>query len=43
MNLKITDLLDEYMDDNLYMDPAAVPDTKRIKEAAMKQIGRAHV
>lgn len=40
MNLKITDLLDEYMDDNLYMDPAAVPDTKRIKEAAMKRINK---
>ena len=40
MNLRITDLLDDYMDEQLYMDPAAVPDTKRIKEAAMKRIHR---
>ncbi len=38
MNLRITDLLDDYMDENLYMDPTAVPDTKRIKEAAMKKV-----
>ncbi len=40
MNLRITDLLDDYMDENLYMDPAAVPNTTRIKEAAMKRINR---
>lgn len=40
MNLRITDLMDDYMDENLYMDPTAVPDTKRIKEAAMRQINR---
>lgn len=38
MNLRITDLLDDYMDEKLYLDPVPVPDTKRIKEAAMKKI-----
>lgn len=38
MNLKITDLLDDYLDGDVYMDPVPVPDTKRIKEAAMKKV-----
>lgn len=37
MNLKITDLLDEYWDENIPMEPVPVPDTSRIKEAAMKK------
>lgn len=38
MTLKITDLLDDYLDGDVYMDPVPVPDTRRIKEAAMKRM-----
>lgn len=38
MNLKITDLLDTYWDENIPMDSVPVPSTKRIKEAAMKKV-----
>lgn len=42
MNLKITDLLDEYQGDNLPVDVASVPDVKRIKEITMKKINQGH-
>ena len=42
MNLKITDLLDEYMGDGIPMDPVPVPDLRRIKEAVMKQTDQTH-
>ena len=38
MNLKITDLLDTYWDENIPMDSMPVPSTKSIKEAAMKKV-----
>lgn len=42
MNLRITDLLDEYMGDGIPMDPVPVPNLRRIKEAAMKQTDQTH-
>jgi hypothetical protein len=40
MNLKITDLLDDYTGEKLYLDPVPVPSSTRIKEAAMKKLER---
>lgn len=40
MNLRITDLLDEYREDNIPVDVTSVPDTERIKEITMKKINR---
>lgn len=42
MNLKITDLLDEYREDNIPVDVTTVPDIKRIKEITMKKINQDH-
>lgn len=38
MELKITDLLDEFMEEDILLDHTPVPDNLRIKEAAMKRI-----
>lgn len=42
MNLKITDLLDEYMGGGIPVDPVSVLDLQRIKEAAMKKTEQGH-
>ena len=42
MNLKITDLLDEYMGDGIPVDPVPVPDLQRIKETAVKKTNQSH-
>lgn len=38
MNIRITDLLDDYMDDTIPMAPLPVPKNRGIKEATMKRI-----